>query len=112
MVKYLCSCDKKYHVINIKELLNKWKDIKNIFSKCNSHSKEGKYCLKCNKWLCPDCIIVHEDIKSSHKELITKNELILNNKCNEHNKKNKIGFFCTCYEEICSTCAGFLMIVI
>ena len=33
MVKYLCSCDKKYHVINIKELLNKWKDIKNIFFK-------------------------------------------------------------------------------
>ena len=23
MVKYLCSCDKKYHVINIEELLNK-----------------------------------------------------------------------------------------
>ena len=107
IIKYLCSCDKKFQEINLEELLNKWKDNKNIYSKCNSHKKEGKYCLKCNKWLCPDCIIVHEDIKSSHKELITKNELLLNNKCNEHNKKNKIGFCCTCYEEICSTCAGF-----
>ena len=112
MVKYLCSCDKKYHVINIKELLNKWKDIKNIFSKCNSHSKEGKYCLKCNKWLCPDCIIVHEDIKSSHKELITKNELILNNKCNEHNKKNKIGFFVLVMKKYVLLVLVFLMMVI
>ena len=36
-----------------------------------------------------------------------KNKLILNNKCVEHNKKNKIGFYCTCYKEICSICAGF-----
>ena len=106
-VTYLCSCDKKFQEINLEDLLNIWKDNKNIISKCNSHSKEGKYCLKCNKWLCPDCIPVHEDIKSSHKELMSKNELILNNKCQEHNQKNKIGFCCTCYKEICSTCAGY-----
>ena len=106
-VNYVCSCDKELQSINLSDLLTKWKDNKNISSKCNSHSVEGKYCLKCNRWLCPDCIVVHEDIKSSHKDLMTKNELILNNKCNEHNKKNKIGFCCTCYKEICSTCAGF-----
>ena len=50
---------------------------------------------------------MHEDIKCSHKDLFSKkNELILNNKCEEHNKKNKIGFCCTYCKEICSTCAG------
>jgi hypothetical protein len=105
-VNYLCLCKNKFEAIKLDDLLKVWNNNKNISSKCNSHSAEGKYCLKCNKWLCPDCIIVHEDIKSSHKDLITKNELILNNKCDEH-KKNKIGFCCSCYKEICSTCAGF-----
>ena len=51
---------------------------------------------------------MHEDIKCSHKDLLSKkNELILNNKCEEHDKKNKIGFYCTYCKEICSTCAGF-----
>ena len=107
IVNYMCSCSKKFQAINLEDLLTKWKNIENISSKCNSHSAEGKYCLKCNKWLCPQCIPVHEDIKNSHKELLTKNELILNNKCKEHNQKNKIGFCCTCYNEICSTSAGF-----
>ena len=47
---------------------------------------------------------MHEDIKCSHKDLLSKkNELILNNKCEEHDKKNKIGFYCTYCKEICST---------
>ena len=107
LLNYMCSCENKINTIKIDDLLKKWADNKDLTSKCNSHKKEGKYCLKCDRWLCPDCIPVHEDIKSSHKDLITKNELILNNKCIEHNKKNKIGFCCSCYKEICSTCAGY-----
>ena len=106
-INFICLCENKLNTIELGDLLNNWNNNKEISSKCNSHSVEGKYCLKCDRWLCKDCITVHEDIKSSHKDLMTKIELILNNKCDEHNKKNKIGFCCTCYEEICSTCAGF-----
>lgn len=105
-INYQCLCDNKLDTIQLDDLLKKWNDSKEISSKCNSHSAEGKYCLKCDRWLCPDCVVVHEDIKSSHKDLMTKIEIMLNNKCQEHNK-NKIGFCCTCYEEICTTCAGF-----
>ena len=103
IMNYICSCDKNFQSINLEDLLNKWNNNKQISTKCNPHKKEGQYCLKCDKWLCPDCIIVHNDIKNTHKDLMTKNEIILNNKCKEH-KKNKIGFCCTCYKEICSTC--------
>ena len=106
IINYLCTCNNKFQTIGLVDLLKKWKDNKNNSSKCNSHSAEGKYCLKCNRWLCPKCIPVHDDIKNNHKDLLSKNELILNNKCDKHNK-NKIGFCCTCNEEICSTCSGF-----
>ena len=106
IMNYICSCDKNFQSINLEDLLNKWNNNKQISTKCNPHKKEGQYCLKCDKWLCPDCIIVHNDIKNTHKDLMTKNEIILNNKCKEH-KKNKIGFCCTCYKEICSTCSGY-----
>ena len=106
IMNYICSCDKNFQSINLEDLLDKWNKKEYVSSKCNSHSKEGKYCLKCDKWLCPDCILVHNDIKNSHRDLMTKNEIILNNKCKEHNK-NKIGFCCTCYKEICSTCSGY-----
>ena len=39
--------------------------------------------------------------------MIINNELNLNSKCEEHNKKNNIGFCCSCYSEICSKCADF-----
>ena len=106
IINYICSCDKNIQSINLEDILNSWKNKEHISSKCNSHSKEGKYCLKCDKWLCNDCIPVHNDIKNSHKDLMTKNEIILNNKCEEH-KKTKNGFCCTCYKEICSTCSGY-----
>jgi len=106
-INYICSCNNKLENIELNNLLYKWNENKNKTSKCNSHSAEGKYCLKCNKWLCLDCILVHDDITKNHKDLITKFELILNNKCNKHKGKNKNGFCCTCYEEICSTCAGY-----
>ena len=94
IMNYICSCDNNFQSINLEDLLNQWNSKKHISSKCNPHSKEGKYCLKCDKWLCPDCILVHNEIKNSHKDLITKNEIILNNKCKEHNK-TKIGFCCS-----------------
>ena len=106
IINYLCSCDKNFQSINLEDLLNSWKNKKHVSSKCNSHSKEGKYCLKCDRWLCPDCILVHNDIKNSHKDLIAKNEIFLNDKCEEH-KKTKIGYCCTCYKQICSTCSGY-----
>ena len=106
-INYICSCNNKIKNIELSKLLDKWNETKNETSKCNSHSKEGKYCLKCNKWLCPECILVHDDITKNHKDLMTKYELIINNKCNKHNGKNKNGFCCTCYEEICSICAGY-----
>ena len=72
LVNYLYSCNNKFQTIALDDLLNKWKDKKNISSKCNFHSSEGKYYLKYDKGLCPDCTIVHEDIKSSHKDLCQK----------------------------------------
>ena len=72
LVNYLYSCNNKFQTIALDDLLNKWKDKKNISSKCNFHSSEGKYYLKYDKGLCPDCTIVHEDIKSSYKDLCQK----------------------------------------
>ncbi len=106
-VNYLCLCNKKQTSIKLEDLLNNWSEIKQKSSNCNSHSNEGKYCLKCNRWLCDECIIVHDDLIDNHKNMIINNELNLNSKCEEHNKKNNIGFCCSCYSEICSKCAGF-----
>ena len=106
IMNYICSCDKNFQSINLEDLLDKWNNNKYTSSKCNAHSKEGKYCLKCDKWLCDDCILVHNDIKNSHKDLMSKNEIILNNSCKEHHK-TKIGFCYSCYKEICSTCSGY-----
>ena len=108
-VNYACYCDDKNSIQNIKlsELLNSWENKTFNFGQCNSHSTEGKFCPKCKRWLCPECVKVHDDIRGSHANLISKIELLFNKNCNKHKNKKCIGFCCPCYEEICSVCAGF-----
>ena len=106
-VNYLCSCNKKKVFIKLEELLKNWSEIKQNSSECNSHAEKGKFCLKCNRWLCDECIVVHDDLIDNHENMIINNELNLNSKCEEHIKKNNVGFCCSCYNEICSKCAGF-----
>lgn len=108
-VNYACYCDDKNSIQTIKlsELLNSWENKTFNFGKCNSHKTEGKFCPKCKRWLCPECVKVHNDIRGSHANLISKIELLFNKNCKKHENKKCIGFCCPCYEEICSTCAGF-----
>ena len=108
-INYSCYCDKENAIqkISLTELLNSWKNKSFDLGICNSHSVEGKFCPKCNRWLCSDCQTVHEDIKKYHSNLISKIELILNKKCEIHPTKNCVGFCCSCFNEICSVCAGF-----
>ena len=108
-VNYTCYCDDKNSIQNIKltELLDLWDNKTFNFGNCNSHSNEGKFCPKCKRWLCPECVLVHDDIKGSHSNLISKIELLFNKNCEIHKNKKCNGFCCTCYNEICSECAGF-----
>ena len=107
-LNYDCYCNDKNNIQSIKlsELINIWKNKTFNIGKCNSHSTEGKFCPKCKKWLCPECIKVHNDIKGSHANLLSKIEILFNKNCNIHNKKCN-GFCNTCYNEICSACAGY-----
>ena len=62
------------------------------------NQKSFKYCYHCNKNLCFDCSIRHND----HKELINFNDV--NNKCNEHKGDCEFLLYCfTCKKNICSS---------
>ena len=108
-VNFTCYCNQenKIQKMKLNDILNSWKNNTFAVCKCNSHKKEGKFCPKCKRWLCPDCIPVHNDIKGSHSDLISKIELIFNKNCDKHENKKCIGFCCSCNSEICTTCAGF-----
>ena len=84
----------------------KRKKIGYICQKCNKENSEKekklKFCGICKQFLCPECIIEHDKIKSRHKIL---NHSKIDNSCLEHG--NKIKFYCfTCLKNICTKCLG------
>ena len=106
----LCKKEKtkpiSYFEIFTKKLKeSKFKDLPKCTFKEAHESKSLKYCFKCTKYLCKDCIEIHNSIFKDHQFLLEQN---LNNKfkCDKEGHEDFILYrYCTkCNVYLCSLC--------
>ena len=100
-----CSHDKIYFIDSYLSLLssenNKFVCLWESHVKTNN--KPTSYCKKCKKWICDDCIIEHNNSKTTHTTLIKQNQFA-QDKCSNH-PLNKNSFYCNnCNILFCHSC--------
>lgn len=105
-VQLKCECIKELITMELETYLDALEELnKTQKSKCwrDTHAinKAEKYCSMCQKWLCQDCLVLHNEMEISH--IIFNKEVNLS--CNEH----KLGLNRYCYDcekSICISCAN------
>ena len=105
-ISFICTCGK--YDVNLEEFIqkieeqNEFKNSKDFCYNENHDLIKGiKFCSKCDKWFCQQCLLYHESLLPEH--IVTQTKIQKYLECKEHSKG--ILFFCTrCNIGICEKC--------
>lgn len=71
------------------EIMNQIDQLSHYCTKNNNHSTipSLKFCLNCNKWICQECIDIHQQFEETIKHCFLSKELNYDRMCSEHKNK-------------------------
>ena len=103
-----CKCNNKEIISDFDSFINKQikPNRRNYCESCYRHNKSKAitdiYCVKCNEWICEECIKQNKDThnKSSFKTAIEYH-------CNKHETNDELYYCLVCEELFCSLCLNY-----